>query len=152
VNLNPTPRQYYSTLPYRDQTTINFLSAQVDNPFYPLLPGTNLSSTKVARSQLLKRYPQFSGVSTSMNAGYDWYHSLQVRVERRLKSGLSGSLSYTWSKMMEATSYLNDGDIRPEEVIASNDRTHRAWSSSCMSCPSASIGAGAVRRTRCCLR
>jgi hypothetical protein len=125
VNLNPTPRQYYSTLPYRDQTTINFLSAQVSNPFYPLLPGTSLSSTTVARSQLLKPFPEFSGVSTSMNAGYDWYHSLQVRAERRLKSGLSGTLSYTWSKMMEATSYLNDGDRRPEEVIASNDRTHR---------------------------
>jgi hypothetical protein len=125
TNLNPTPRQYYSTLPVRDQDTINYLSAQVPNPFYPLLPGTSLSSTTVSRSQLLKPYPEFSGVSTTMNAGYSWYHSLQARVERRLSSGLSASLAYTWSKMMQATGYLNDADIRPEEVIAANDRTHR---------------------------
>ena len=60
-----------------------------------------------------------------MNAGYSWYHSMQVRFERRFTAGLSASLSYTWSKMMQASSYLNDGDMRPEEVIAGNDRTHR---------------------------
>jgi hypothetical protein len=53
-------------LPARDQATINLLSAQVANPFYPLLPRTNLAATTVARSQLLKPDPQFSGVTAIM--------------------------------------------------------------------------------------
>ena len=63
-DLNPTPAQYLSTSPVRDQATIDFLNAQVANPFYPLLPKTNLASTTVARSQLLRPYPQYSGVSS----------------------------------------------------------------------------------------
>jgi hypothetical protein len=124
-DLNAVPAQYLSTSPVRDQSTINFLNAQVTNPFYPLLPKTNLASTTVARSQLLRPYPQFSGVSSNQNLGYSWYHSLQARVERRFSAGLSASLSYTWSKTMEAISFLNPTDLRPEEVISSQDRTHR---------------------------
>ena len=41
-NLDSLPNQYLSTSPFRDQATINLLSAQVPNPFYPLLPGTSL--------------------------------------------------------------------------------------------------------------
>jgi hypothetical protein len=126
--LNPVPEQYLSTSPVRDQATINFLNAQVSNPFYPLLPKTGLAGTTVARSQLLRPYPQFTGnnsVIANQNVGYSWYHSMQVRVERRFSAGLSASLSYTWSKLMEAVSFLNATDLRPEEVISSQDRTHR---------------------------
>ncbi len=124
-DLDPIPRQYLSTLPARDQNTIDALNRQVANPFYPLLPGTNLASTTVARAQLLRPFPQFSGISAAMNAGYSWYHALQVRYEKRFSAGLSASLSYTWQKLMEATSYLNPTDIRPEEVISDQDRTQR---------------------------
>ena len=68
-NLDSLPNQYLSTSPFRDQATINLLSAQVPNPFYPLLPGTSLSGTTVARSQLLVAYPQFTGVSVDVNQG-----------------------------------------------------------------------------------
>jgi hypothetical protein len=124
-DLNALPAQYLSTSPVRDQNTINYLNAQVTNPFYPLLPKTNLASTTVARSQLLRPYPQFGSINYSPNDGYSWYHSMQVRAERRFAAGLSASLSYTWSKTMEAFSYLNPTDPRPEEVISSQDRTHR---------------------------
>jgi len=124
-DLNPTPAQYLSTSPVRDQATIDFLNAQVANPFYPLLPKTNLASSTVARSQLLKPYPQYSGVSSAQNVGYSWYHSLQIRTEKRFSAGLNASLSYTWSKTMEALSYLNSTDTNLEKVISSQDRTHR---------------------------
>ena len=124
-DLNPTPAKYLSTLPVRDQATIDFLSAQVSNPFYPLLPKTNLASTLVARSQLLKPFPEFSGVSVNQNLGYSWYHSLQVRLEKRFSGGLNAQMSYTWSKTMEALSYLNAPDPALEEVISTQDRTHR---------------------------
>ena len=59
-DVNAVPLQYLSTSPVRDQNTINTLGAQVTNPFYPLLPRTNLAASTVALSQLLKPYPQFS--------------------------------------------------------------------------------------------
>ena len=124
-DLNPTPRQYLSTEFFRDNSTNSYLTAAVSNPFYPLLPGTSLSGTTVQRAQLLRSYPQFTGVSVSRNVGYSWYHSMQVRLERRFSAGLNANLSYTWSKMMEAVSFLNSTDPRPEEVVSSQDRTHR---------------------------
>lgn len=47
------------------------------------------------------------------------------RFEKRFSAGFNASLSYTWSKMMEAVSFLNPTDSRPEEVISSQDRPHR---------------------------
>jgi Carboxypeptidase regulatory-like domain len=124
-NLDSLPNQYLSTSPLRDQATINLLAAQVPNPFYPLLPGTNLSGTTVARSQLLVAYPQFTGVSVDVNQGYSWYHSMQSRFEKRFSGGFTSSVSWTWSKLMEARSYLNGGDPMPEKVISDQDRTQR---------------------------
>jgi hypothetical protein len=129
-DLDPVPRQYLSTLTVRDQNTINFLSAQVANPFYPLLAGTNLASTTVSVSQLLKPFPQFSGATASMNSGFSWYHGLQTRLEKRLTGGLSAQYSFTYSKMMEAIAYRNPTDFRPETVISDQDRPFRsvlAW-------------------------
>ena len=125
-DLNPVPRQYYSTLPTRDQAAINFLNAQVPNPFYPLLPSTGLASKTVATSQLLRPYPQFTGISASMNSGFSWYHGLQARAEKRLSAGLSAQYSFSWSKFMEATSYLNPTDIQPAKVISDLDRSFRS--------------------------
>jgi hypothetical protein len=48
-----------------------------------------------------------------------------VRLERRFSTGLSASMSYTFSKLMEATSFLNAADTRLEEVISGQDRPHR---------------------------
>jgi len=124
-DLNPIPRQYLSAQPVRDQAAIDFLNRQFSNPFSPLLPRTNLAGTTVARSQLLRPYPHFTGVGADLNQGYSWYHSMQVRFEKRMKSGLFSTLSYTWSKLMEARSYLNPTDPLPEEVISDQDRTHR---------------------------
>ncbi len=125
-DLNPIPRQYLSTLPTRDQAAINLLGSQVANPFYPMLPGTNLASTTVSLSQLLKPYPQFTGVSAVMNNGISWYHAVQVRAEKRLSAGLSTQYSFTLSKFMQATSYLNATDPAPEHVISDLDHTYRS--------------------------
>lgn len=122
---NPIPRQYLSASPVRDQDRINFLNAAVPNPFYPLLPRTSLAGTTVARSQLLRPYPQFTSVVRDENQGYSWYHSMQVRFEKRFSRGLFSTLSYTWSKTMEAMGFLNETNPRPEEVISDQDRTHR---------------------------
>jgi len=122
---NSTPQQYYSTSPVRDNAVINYISQQVNNPFYPLLPRTQMAGSRIARSQLVRPYPQFTSVTQDTNQGYSWYHSMQTRFERRFDGGLTANLSWTWSKLMEATGYLNGFDAMPYEVISDQDRTHR---------------------------
>jgi hypothetical protein len=123
-NMDSLPNQYLSTLSSRDQATIDALSLQVANPFYPSLAGTSLSARTVAQTQLLLPYPQFTGMTTTTNQGYSWYHGWQSRIERRFANGFQFQLSYTFSKLMEATSYLNGGDSMPYRSISANDRPH----------------------------
>jgi hypothetical protein len=118
------PNSLLSTSPTRDQAQIDYLSTQVPNPFYPL-PGTNLTGTNVARSQLLRPYPHFTSLTSSDPIGASWYHSLQTTFERRFRQGFTFQFNYTFSKMIEATGYLNDGDAMPERVVSDLDRTHR---------------------------
>jgi hypothetical protein len=122
---NPIPAAYLSTSGARDQATIDYLAQRFPNPFYPMLPGTSLASTTVTRSQLARPYPQFTGISGDVNQGYSWYHSMQVRFEKRFSRGFFSSVSYTWSKLMEARQFLNETDPMPYESISDQDRTHR---------------------------
>jgi len=124
--LNAIPAQYLSTSPVRDQATIDYLSQAVKNPFSGLaeFTGTSLATANVARSQLLRPYPQFTSISGTASDGYSWYHALQARVEKRLSSGFTGTAAYTWSKSMGATSRLNESDLLPYRTISSFDRTH----------------------------
>jgi hypothetical protein len=52
-----------------------------------------------------------------------------MRGEKRLSKGFTAQVSYTWSKNMEATEYMNDQDMLPYEVVSSLDRTHRITAS-----------------------
>jgi len=125
--LDPVPRQYFSTLPVRDQATIDFLSAQVDNPFFglPEFSGTGLGNQRTSRGQLLRPYPHFTSIATSFPAGWSYYHSLQLSAEKRLSRGLTFQSAWTWSKFMEAAGYLNDTDPYLEKVVSVEDFPHR---------------------------
>jgi hypothetical protein len=126
--LNFVPAQYLSTSPVRDQARIDYLTFQVNNPFYGIAGfegtgrGTNL---RFNRNQLVLPYPQFTGVSANMPIGYSWYHSLQTRVEKQMARGVSVQAGWTWSKFMEATTFMNDSDPFLERVISDQDFTHR---------------------------
>ena len=119
------PNQYLSPLVVRDQATINRLTANTPNPFYPLLPGSSLSGTTVGASQLLRPYPQFTGVTTVSSDGYSWYHALEAQLQRRLAKGFTATGAFTWSKNMEALQFLNSADAVPSRAISPNDRTLR---------------------------
>jgi hypothetical protein len=125
--LNPVPRQYLSTSPERDQATIDYLGFQTANPFFGIreFEGTGLGNQRVGRSQLLRPYPHFQGISTNYSSGYSYFHSLQMGVEKRLSSGVNFQVAWTWSKFMEATSFLNATDPVPYKVISDQDNTHR---------------------------
>ena len=121
-DINEMPAQYLSRSPVRDTATINYLSQQFPNPF----KGTNaIYGNNISRANLLRPFPQFSGLSAEEPLGYTWYHSLQTRVEKRFSKGYTFQLAYTWSKAMEAVEFINDADPRPYESLASLDRPHR---------------------------
>ncbi|HEY3938199.1 MAG TPA: hypothetical protein VGL97_12260, partial [Bryobacteraceae bacterium] len=83
------------------------LNSLVPNPFYGIItnPASSLSSKTVQQSQLLKPYPQFTGLS-----GNDppWansiYHALQLRVEKRFSNGLQLLGTYVFSKSIDDAS------------------------------------------------
>jgi hypothetical protein len=122
--LNAIPNEYLSTSFTRDQARIDFLTANVPNPFQGLLPGTSFNGATISRAQLLSPYPAFAGVTMQDHQGYAWFHSMQIRAERRLRSGLTLQASYMLSKRMEATTYLNGGDPVPYRTISAIDRPH----------------------------
>jgi hypothetical protein len=130
TQLNVIPRQYLSTLPTRDQTLINNLTATVTNPFAGLEPGTSLNSSTTTAAQLLAVYPEFpvgsgSGstgvIEQNLTIGRSYFESLNVRVEKRLSHGLSLIGAYIFSKLIEQDSWLNDTDPVPERRISPFD-------------------------------
>jgi hypothetical protein len=104
----------------------NFLNQQVPNPFQNLLPGTTINGATIARSQLLKPFPEFTGVTiTDTNVGRIWYNSLQVSAQKRYSHGFTFTANYTLSKNIQATSYLNAQDAAPTNVLTAFDRPQR---------------------------
>jgi hypothetical protein len=127
-NLNALPIQYLSTDASRTAAmTANnsWLSGSVANPFAGMLPGTTLNSSTVARRQLLLPYPEFGSVTTTNNDGKSWYSAGQFSVQKRFNKGYTIGASYTYSKWMQATEYLNAADPTPTKMISDLDSPHR---------------------------
>lgn len=123
--LNAVPRRFLSTSPVRDQTLIDFLNANVANPFQGLAPGTSLNGATIARQQLLRPFPQFGNIRTRRDDGSTVYHGGQLRVEKRFTRDYTLLVSYTWSKLLEKISFLNPTDTEYEKRISTNDAPHR---------------------------
>ena len=77
------------------------LNQLVPNPFYGQIQTGTLSQATVARSQLLRPYPQYANVNiiNSPTASSN-YHSLQLKVEKRFSHGQSFLLSFTGAKLI----------------------------------------------------
>jgi hypothetical protein len=120
--LSPTPREFLSTSPTRDQAAINLLTAAIPNPFYGL--GYFYTPT-TTRANLLRPYPQFTSVSRIEPAGFSWYHGMQIRAARRLYRGVTLNVGYAWQKLMEGMSFLNETDPVPYETLSASHRPHR---------------------------
>jgi hypothetical protein len=125
IELNGVPRQYLSTSNVRDQNAINFLTAQVANPFRGLLPGTSFNGATIARQQLLRPFPQFDNIQTRASDGTSRYNSAQFKLEKRFTNGYSLLASYTWSKFTERVFKLNPTDTAYEERLSEFDVPQR---------------------------
>jgi hypothetical protein len=59
--------------------------------------------------------PGVTNVTYRTNFGAAKYHSLQTRVERRMRSGLTMSLAYTWSHFLANGGNINGGGNAPPQ-------------------------------------
>lgn len=128
VDANPIPRQFQSTSPVRDQALINFLDAPVNNPFRGIEPfrGTNLfTATTIARNQLLRPFPQFTGLNLERYDGKSSYHAGQLRLEKRFSKGYTVLATYAWQKYLEELTLLNPTDPAYERRLSDADSPHR---------------------------
>jgi hypothetical protein len=117
----------------------NYLNQQVTNPVYGVLPKTvSLGQNPTVQAKtLMVPYPIYNGsvyVYTDPR-GYSNYNSMIAKLEKRLSGGgalskgLSFLTSFTWSKVMDGTGYLNNSgaglvDATPSYVV---DGTDRPW-------------------------
>ncbi len=125
------------------QSLGNDLNKLVPNPFYGLVTTGTLAAATVAQSQLLRPYPQYTGITSSssfaiaQNMGSSVYHSAVVRVEKRFSKGLTVLLSYTASKLIDnasgrifgingnSTPVQNYYDLRSERSVSEGDVPRR---------------------------
>jgi hypothetical protein len=91
----------------------NALLQRVPNPcFGEVPPSSSLGGAAVPRAQALRPFPCFNTVSLYRNnVGNTSYNALQVRLEKRFSHGLSGLVSYTWSRLIDTASSVFDASI-----------------------------------------
>lgn len=103
-DVNPIPENYVTD----PSLSPGGVYAQVANPFAGVIPVGALSLPTVSLPQLLRPYPQFTGVSIAQRPfGKIWYNGLQVAFDKRISHGLSFLANYTWSKSMTKNIYLD---------------------------------------------
>jgi hypothetical protein len=134
--INYIPAQFLSRTGQRDQATIDLLSASVTNPFAGLFPSGNLNGSVVARSQLLKPFPQYTNVTAEqVSDGSLYSHMLVARIDKRLASGLQFQSNFEYSRVMQKLDRLNDSDLSPYKRVSSTDRPLRLVTSGLYSLP-----------------
>ncbi len=111
----------------------------VPNPYAGIITTGTLSSATIPRGTLLRDYPQFPGVTSTLNWGGSNYQAGTLRVQRKYRTGLSLLAAYTWSKYLDNT--LGDGtntfadsgsnsvqnwdDLKAEKAISTSSQPHR---------------------------
>jgi hypothetical protein len=105
----------------------SYLNAAVPNPYFgaPQLAGTSLNSASITRAQALSPFPQFSTVTENgIPLGSASYDALELRLHKRLSSGVLLNTSYSFAKTMESVAYLEPQYTVLEHVLTDFDRTH----------------------------
>ncbi len=102
------------------------LSANYPNPFYGLTNAgcTLCASTTISGSQLVKPYPEFTGLTARDTSGMSNYNSLQISAQKRFSHGYNMSIAYTYSRLLDALTFLNAGDVQPWYGISNTDYPH----------------------------
>jgi hypothetical protein len=127
-NLNALKLPYLTTAPFRNQTQATAYAATVANPFAGLLPnGGTANSGTVGLTNLLVPYPQFGTNSVNIQnqtIGQSYFNSAIAHVEQRTKHGLTLTANFSFSKLLEADTFLNDEDTTPTRRVSPFDHTY----------------------------
>lgn len=127
-NLNATKLQYLTTAPYRNQDLSSAAGTSVTNPFKGLEPNSsNCNGSTIALSTLMLENPEYCTGAVSIQnqtIGQSYFHEAIVHIEQRAKHGLTLTANYSFSKMTEADTFLNDQDTSPTHRISPFDHTH----------------------------
>jgi hypothetical protein len=122
-NLNATERQYLTTAPYLNEALVLDYATKVSNPFYHQVAPLGTSST-VSFSSLLVPYPQFGTVAIqNQTIGQSYFNSAVAHIEQRAAHGLTLTANFSYSKLLEADTFLNDEDAAPTERTSPYDHT-----------------------------
>jgi hypothetical protein len=86
---------------------------RVPNPFFGSIPrSSSLGDPTITVAQLLKPYPEYTTVSLYRNnVGTTRYQGLALSLRRRFARGLSFSVAYTRSKLVDDASSVFDASI-----------------------------------------
>ena len=117
----------------------NALTETVANPFFGILPATtSLGQPTTTRGQLLRPYPQLTGLQHTWGSmAHSTYHAFQVKFRKRYGDGLQLLTAYTWSKLLDDFSsvagflgqqnpgYTNNNQRRLDKSLSSLDVAHR---------------------------
>ncbi|MBC8167480.1 MAG: TonB-dependent receptor, partial [Bryobacteraceae bacterium] len=89
------------------------LTQQVPNPYFRQIPSnTSLGTPTIARGQLLRPYPRFTTVTLYRNnTGHSTYHSFQSRIEKRFSRGLTFTVAYTFSRLIDDAGAVFDSAV-----------------------------------------
>jgi hypothetical protein len=116
------------------------LQEQVPNPYFGQVKLGALAQPRVARGQLLRPYPQYTGVAgRNATNRSSIYHSAQVKLEKRFQRGGTILGAYTWARLISdtdtLTGWLEPGgggggaqnwyDLRAERSLTLYDVPHR---------------------------
>jgi hypothetical protein len=78
------------------------LNQNVSNPLYNRGGVLNVGNPTISRSQLLRPFPQFTGVTlNSAPTNHSVYNSFYAKVQRRFTAGMTLLATYTWSRNMD---------------------------------------------------
>jgi hypothetical protein len=123
------------------QTQIDYLNAQVANPFYGIAAAGPLATpATVQRVQLLSLYPQYTpnigmaNTSLTVNQlgiGASIFNAAQAFITIQRSKNLSATLSYTFSKLMGNTSPLLTGFLNANGTPGIQNSYHiqdKEWS------------------------
>jgi len=100
------------------------LTQAVPNPFFGKGGVQGIAGATLARNQLLRPYPQFTGVNFNFGSrNMAQFDSMVFKLQKRYSSGVSFLGAYTWSKNFDMSgggpgNNLNGGNSGPQDVYS----------------------------------
>jgi hypothetical protein len=108
------------------------LDTQMTNPFFGLVPGSLGAARTTTRSQLLRPYPHYTDITRFRDpVGDSIYHGMTVKIDKRLKNGLSFQAAYTVAKLIDnvqerfggRSAFIDPNDLGRSRSISDEDRS-----------------------------